>query len=295
MSQNALYEYYKTFKKDDLELLVCENSHEAHELESVALFFKKDVLVFPDFRPSFGDDLRVYKEELHQLFSKLRTYYKSKTKPLLISPLKTLLFHLPCEDLLTSINIEFGEELKLKAFKEQMLFWGYTFVDMVQVEGEISFRGDIIDIYVPASLNPIRISLFDETIEQIKFFELESQRTVPEELSSFEVTSAFYSLDEDQFNALEKKIESSPYDSMTKDIASLGFWHLEDLASNFLQDKNVKLSRNLESVLIDAYGINQPQVSRACFELELLPQSDDFKELVVADLNALLKIHKDKR
>ena len=295
MSQASLYEYYKTSKKDDLELLVCENSQEAHELESVALFFKKDVLVFPDFRPSFGDDLRVYKEELHQLFAKLRTYYKSKTKPLLISPLKTLLFHLPCEDLLRSINIEFGEELKLKAFKEQMLFWGYTFVDMVQVEGEISFRGDIIDIYVPASLNPIRISLFDETIEQIKFFELESQRTVAEELSSFEISSAFYSLGEDAFNVLNAKVESSPFDSMTKDIASLGFWHLEDLASNFLENKNVKLSRNLDAVLVDAYGINEPQISRACFELELLPQSDDFKELVVADLNVLLKVHKDKK
>ena len=295
MSQASLYEYYKTSKKDDLELLVCENSQEAHELESVALFFKKDVLVFPDFRPSFGDDLRVYKEELHQLFAKLRTYYKSKTKPLLISPLKTLLFHLPCEDLLRSINIEFGEELKLKAFKEQMLFWGYTFVDMVQVEGEISFRGDIIDIYVPASLNPIRISLFDETIEQIKFFELESQRTVAEELSSFEISSAFYSLGEDAFNVLNAKVESSPFNSMTKDIASLGFWHLEDLASNFLENKNVKLSRNLDAVLVDAYGINAPQISRACFELELLPQSDDFKELVVADLNVLLKVHKDKK
>ena len=295
MSQASLYEYYKTSKKDDLELLVCENSQEAHELESVALFFKKDVLVFPDFRPSFGDDLRVYKEELHQLFAKLRTYYKSKTKPLLISPLKTLLFHLPCEDLLRSINIEFGEELKLKAFKEQMLFWGYTFVDMVQVEGEISFRGDIIDVYVPASSNPIRISLFDETIEQIKFFELESQRTVAEELSSFEISSAFYSLGEDAFNVLNAKVESSPFDSMTKDIASLGFWHLEDLASNFLENKNVKLSRNLDAVLVDAYGINAPQISRACFELELLPQSDDFKELVVADLNVLLKVHKDKK
>ena len=295
MSQASLYEYYKTSKKDDLELLVCENSQEAHELESVALFFKKDVLVFPDFRPSFGDDLRVYKEELHQLFAKLRTYYKSKTKPLLISPLKTLLFHLPCEDLLRSINIEFGEELKLKAFKEQMLFWGYTFVDMVQVEGEISFRGDIIDVYVPASSNPIRISLFDETIEQIKFFELESQRTVAEELSSFEISSAFYSLGEDAFNVLNAKVESSPFDSMTKDIASLGFWHLEDLASNFLENKNVKLSRNLDAVLVDAYGINEPQISRACFELELLPQSDDFKELVVADLNVLLKVHKDKK
>ncbi|MBC8236818.1 MAG: DEAD/DEAH box helicase, partial [Helicobacteraceae bacterium] len=54
-------------------------------------------------------------------------------------------------------------------------------------------------------------------------------------------------------------------------------------------------SRNLDAVLVDAYGINEPQLSRECFELELLPQSDDFKELVVADLNALLKIHKDKK
>jgi len=295
MSQASLYEYYKTSKKDNLELLVCENSQEARELESVALFFKKDVLVFPDFRPSFGDDLRVYKEELHQLFSKLRTYYIATNKPLIISPLKTLLFNLPGKDLLQSINIEFGDELKLKAFKEQMLFWGYNFVDMVQVEGEISFRGDIIDIYVPASSNPIRISLFDETIEQIKFFELESQRTIAEELSSFEVSSAFYSLGEDEFNILNAKVESSPFDSMTKDIASLGFWHLEDLASNFLEDKNVKLSRNLDRILVDAYGINAPQISRESFELELLPQSDDFKELIVADLNTLLKIHKDKK
>ena len=295
MSQSSLYEYYKSSKKYDLELLLCEDSKEAHELESVAKFFKQETIVFPDFRPSFGDDLRVYKEELHQLFAQLRTYYKAKTKPLIISPLKTLLFHLPHENLLQSITLEFGEDIKLKNFKEQMLFWGYTFVDMVQVEGEISFRGDIIDIYVPYTNNPIRISLFDETIEQIKYFELESQRTIGEELSDFEVSSAFYSLDEDNFNTLNEKIETSEFDSMSKDIASLGLWHLDELASNFLDGKNTKLSRNLDSILVDAYGINNPQVSRACFDLESLPQSDDFKDLVVADVASLLKVHKNKK
>ena len=295
MTQSFLYEYYKTSKKDDLEVLVCEDSKEAEELQSVAKFFKKEVVVFPDFRPSYGDDLRVYKEELHQLFAQLRSYYNSSKKPLIISPLKTLLFHLPCKDLLESTTIEFGEDIKLKSFKEQMLFWGYTFVDMVQVEGEISFRGDIIDIYVPSASNPIRISLFDETIEQIKYFELESQRTIGEELSDAEVTSAFYSLDEDSFNSLNKKIEHSEFDSMSKDIASLGLWHLDTLASSFLEGKNAKLSHNLDSVLIDAYGINNPQVSRECFDLELLPQSDDFKELIVADVASLLKVHKDKK
>ena len=295
MSQSFLYEYYKTSKVDDLEVLLCDDAKEAHELEAVAKFFNKDVLVFPDFRPSRGDDLRVYKEELHHLFSQLRVYYKSKRKPLVISPIKTLLFHLPKEQLLQSILLEFGEEIKLQAFKEQMLFWGYTFVDIVQVEGEISFRGDIIDIYVPSASKPIRVSLFDETIEQIKLFELESQRTIGEELSDFEITSAFYSLDEENFNMLNEKVLASEFDSMVKDIASLGLWHLEDLASNFLEGKKTKLSRDLNAVLVDAYGINNPQISRDFFNLEHLPQSDDYKELVVVDVVSLLKVHKNKK
>ncbi|MCK4874856.1 MAG: transcription-repair coupling factor, partial [Sulfurimonas sp.] len=169
MSQNILFQYLKTEQNQDLELVICEDSKEAHELESVAKFFNQDVLVFPDLRASFGDDLRVFKEELHHLFSALRVYYTCRKKPLIISPLKTLLFNLPKENLLQSTTLEFGSNIKLNSFKEQMLFWGYNFVDMVQVEGEISFRGDIIDIYPPASKNPIRISLFDDEIEQIKY------------------------------------------------------------------------------------------------------------------------------
>ncbi len=295
MSQSALYQYYKTHVKHDLELLICEDSKEAEELESVAKFFEKDTVVFPDFRPSYGDDLRVYKEELHELFSKLRLYYVAEKKPLVISPLKTLLFHLPSSELLQSIVLEFGETIKLKDFKEQMLFWGYTFVDMVQVEGEISFRGDIIDIYVPSNKNPIRISLFDETIEQIKLFELESQRTLGDDLEESEITSAFYSLDEVSFDALTQKVENSNFDAMLKDVASLGLWHLDDKAFSFLEGKNSLLSRNLDTTLIDAYGINEPQVLRECFNIEELANGDDYKELVVADVASLLKVHKNKK
>jgi len=147
MSQRLLYKYFKTQKKSDLEVLITQDLKEANELADVVKFFKKDVLVFPDFRASFGDDLRSYKEELHQLFSSLRTYYQAKKKPLIISPLKTLLFHMPKEELLGSTFLEFGETINLKTFKEKMLFWGYSFVDIIQVAGEVSFRGDIIDIF----------------------------------------------------------------------------------------------------------------------------------------------------
>ena len=295
MSQPALFNYFKTHDIKDLELLICEDSKEAGELESVAKFFKRDVLLFPDFRPSFGDDLRSYKEELHELFSSLRRYYTSNKKPLIISPLKTLLFPLPKKELLQTTRLEFAQVLDLKAFKEQMLFWGYNFVDMVQVEGEISFRGDIIDIYAPASSNPIRISLFDNEIEQIKYFELESQRTLKDELDSFEITSAFFSLDESAFNSLNLKVQNSEFDSLSKDIASLGFWFLDESAQDFMSDKNVMLSKNLDNVLKDAYGINEPLIGRDKFDLATLEDSEDYKEIIVADVNQLLKVHKEKK
>jgi len=295
MSQSIFFEYLSKNKKNDLDVLLCEDSEEALSLESVAKFFKQDVIVFPDFRPAFGDDLRVYKEELHTLFSSLRSYYRSKQKPIIISPLKSVLFHLPKPELLSSLVLDFGGNIDLKQFKSQMLHWGYSFVDMVQVEGEISFRGDIIDIYVPASKLPIRISLFDDEIEQIKFFELESQRTLKEELDSFEITSAFFSLDESTYDTIVEKTQESSYEALVKDIASLGLWHLEDKAHDFLEGKNVKLVRNLDDVLTDAYGLNEPQLSRDKFDLEILNDSEDYKELVVADLHSLLKVHKKKK
>ena len=297
MSQAILFNYFtKELKKSDtLDILVCEDAKEAYELENVAKFFHRDVLVFPDFRPTYGDDLRSYKEELHELFFALRKYYSCKKKPLLISPLKTLLFHLPKKDILDTMTLEFGSQIRLKEFKEQMLHWGYTFVDMVQVEGEISQRGDIIDIFVPSAKNPVRISLFDNDIEQIKEFELESQRTLGEDLEEIEICSAFYSLDEVLFNDLHVKVQNSEFDALNKDIASLGFWHLDTLAENFLQDKNVKLVRNLDNLLKDAYGINNPQISRDSFDLDILEENENVKELVVANVTQLLKVHKKKK
>jgi transcription-repair coupling factor (superfamily II helicase) len=52
MSQSALYQYFKTEQKQDLEVLICEDSKEALVLENVAKFFNKEVVVFPDFRAS---------------------------------------------------------------------------------------------------------------------------------------------------------------------------------------------------------------------------------------------------
>ncbi|MEN4053617.1 DEAD/DEAH box helicase [Sulfurimonas sp. NWX79] len=294
MSQAALYNYFKN-SHEEFDILICEDSKEVHKLENVAKFFNKDIITFVDFRPSLGDDLRSYKEELHELLAALRNYHEAQKKPLIISPLKTFLFPLPKKEFLDSMNLEFGSEIDLQSFKEKMLFWGYTFVDMVQVAGEISHRGDIIDIFVPSSQNPVRISLFDTEIEQIKAFDLDSQRTVGDELDSIEITSAFFALNETEYARLNERIQKSEFDALSRDIASLGFWHLEEMAENFLADKKAIFSCKMDDALIDAYAINNPIISREVFNLAVLSEDERVKELVVANATQLIKVHQEKK
>jgi len=295
MVQAILYNHYKNHANQPLDIVVCEDAKEAQQLEAVMRYLKKDTLVFPDFRPAYGDDLRTFKEELHQLLQALHTYHSAQQKPVIITPLKTLLFPLPKKELLATTSLSFAQEIDLKKFKEQMLHWGYTFVDMVQVEGEISHRGDIIDIFVPSAPHPYRISLFDTEIEQIKAFELESQRTTGDEIESITISSAFFALTKEQFNTLNQKIEQSAFDALSRDIASLGFWHLDDLAENFLSNKVAKYIHPMDDLLKDAFGINNPQIAREDFELDVLEENEEIKELVVANVETLLRVHKEKK
>ncbi len=294
MSQSRLFEQFRNRNIEDLELLICEDEKESHHLADVARFFERDVLIFPDFRARYEDDLRPFKEELQELFKALRLYYTAAQKPLIIAPLKTLLFPLPKPELLDTISIEYAQTLGLQGFKEKMLFWGYSFVDMVQVEGEISFRGDIIDIFTPNAENPYRISLFDEEIEEIKHFTLEKQRTIGEPLDAIEIAPAFYALDEKGYETLEKRVEESGSDSFVKDIASLGFWYLEEMAHSFVDDKKALFVKPMEGLLDEVYIVNEPQVIRETFDIEVIPEEEHCKELAVTNVPTLLSVHKGK-
>ncbi len=295
MSQSRLFEHFKNKNIDDLQLLICEDEKESLHLQDVAKYFKRDVIIFPDFRARYEEDLRPFKEEMQELFRALRLYYEADQKPLIISPLKTLLFPLPKPELLVTEILEYAQTIKLKAFKEKMLFWGYTFVDMVQVEGEISFRGDIIDIFTPNASDPYRISLFDEEVEEIKAFTLEKQRTVGEALEFIEIAPALYAFNETEYEALENSVQESESDSFVKDMASLGFWYLDDLATSFVADKNARFIKPMDAMLDEVYIINEPQVIREHFDIEVLAEETECKELAVTNVATLLKVHKNKK
>lgn len=69
-----------------------------------------------------------------------------------------------------------NEELPAELAKE----WGslgYQSVPMVEDQGTFAIRGGIVDVFSPAHDRPVRIELFGDTIESLRFFNPETQRS----------------------------------------------------------------------------------------------------------------------
>lgn len=54
----------------------------------------------------------------------------------------------------------------------------YTYNYMVEKKGEWSRRGDILDIFPPSYENPVRMEFFDNELESIRLFDIETQKSV---------------------------------------------------------------------------------------------------------------------
>jgi len=71
-----------------------------------------------------------------------------------------------------------GENLDADAFRNQLTLAGYTHVSNVISPGEYSIRGGLVDLYPMGSALPYRLDLFDDEIESIKTFDVDTQRTL---------------------------------------------------------------------------------------------------------------------
>lgn len=71
-----------------------------------------------------------------------------------------------------------GTELDVEEFLSWLVERGFERVPALELPGEFSVHGGIVDVYPPASVEPIRIELFGDEIESIRLFDIVSQRKV---------------------------------------------------------------------------------------------------------------------
>ncbi|MBT8406610.1 MAG: hypothetical protein KJP05_04070, partial [Deltaproteobacteria bacterium] len=62
------------------------------------------------------------------------------------------------------------EEIQREELISHLVSIGYYRTDLVEEVGDLSVRGDIIDLYTPLYPQPLRLEFFDEVLESIRFF-----------------------------------------------------------------------------------------------------------------------------
>ncbi|GAA6954577.1 transcription-repair coupling factor [Helicobacter pylori] len=298
MIQSSLYRALN--KGFDYQILACKDFKESELAKEVISYFKPNTkaILFPEFRAKKNDDLRSFFEEFLQLLGGLREFYQAlenKQEAIIIAPISALLHPLPKKELLESFKITLLEKYNLKDLKDKLFYYGYEILDLVEVEGEASFRGDIVDIYAPNS-KAYRLSFFDMECESIKEFDPTTQMSLKEDLLEIEIPPTLFSLNEQSYKDLKTKVEQSPLNSFSKDLTSFGLWFLGEKANDLLHAYKSVISPKALEEIQELTSLNELDGERFKF-LKVLenPQGYEDLEIHAHALESFIALHSNRK
>jgi len=171
----------KQFK--GLSIIVTNDMAEAEQLEKEIRFFRDgelSLLHFPDLETLAYDQFSPHQDIISERLRSLAKLPVINQRTVLFLSLGTLLQKIPPTDYLEqrSLIINTGDHLDLTLFKKKLIDQAYQSVAQVEQHGEFASRGSIIDLFPMGSRLPYRIEFFDDEIESIRSFDIDSQRSI---------------------------------------------------------------------------------------------------------------------
>ncbi len=161
--------------------VIAANAQEAQRLVEEIPFFdpKLRVHLLPDWETLPYDHFSPHQDLISERLATLH-HVRSLSCDVLVVPVTTALYPLPPVEYLAAFTffLKRGEKLNLAKLREQMTLAGYSHVQQVLSPGEYCVRGGIIDLFAMGSVLPYRIDLFDDEIETIATFDVDTQRSL---------------------------------------------------------------------------------------------------------------------
>ena len=162
-------------------LVLTESAWQAQRLLQEIPFFAPQLRVhmLPDWETLPYDHFSPHHDLVSERLATLCQLVRGDIDIALV-PVTTALYRMAPVDFITANTFYFrqGAKLGAEALRHQLTLAGYNHVTQVIAPGEYSFRGGLIDLYPMGSPLPYRIDLFDETIDSIRNFDVDSQRSI---------------------------------------------------------------------------------------------------------------------
>jgi transcription-repair coupling factor (superfamily II helicase) len=125
---------------------------------------------YQDIGPALG----VVREEVRALGMLIE-----QRADILIVPVRALFSRLPRPETFAARIVSFAEneEIDVQKILVVLVENGFVRTDLVGEAGEFAFRGGILDVFPPNTEKPLRVELFGDTIDSLRWFDPESQRS----------------------------------------------------------------------------------------------------------------------
>ncbi|MFW2176211.1 MULTISPECIES: transcription-repair coupling factor [unclassified Moraxella] len=160
-----------------LKVVITRDQNQLNQLETELAFCGVDAHVFPDWETLTYDELSphhdIVSERIHLL-----THMPSDG--ILLISVQTLMHRVaPASWLLGQhFDLSVGDRFEVEKQRLQLAKAGYHAVENVFEPSEFAIRGSVIDLFPIGQPFPVRIDLFDDEIESIRFFNPQTQRSL---------------------------------------------------------------------------------------------------------------------
>ncbi|BAZ29602.1 transcription-repair coupling factor [Cylindrospermum sp. NIES-4074] len=140
-----------------------------------------------------------------------------KPKTAIIATAGALQPHLPPPEVFKTfcVTLKKGMEYDLNSFSQKVTTLGYERVPLVEMEGQWSRRGDIVDVFPVSSELPARLEWFGDEIDQIREFDPSTQRSALDKVNQVTLTPTSFApivmsalQDNQEFRVLSAELNS---------------------------------------------------------------------------------------
>ncbi|HEY1560467.1 MAG TPA: transcription-repair coupling factor [Caulobacteraceae bacterium] len=165
-------------------LFVARDGSRAQAFRDAFAFFASEIEVL-DFPPwdclpydRIGPSAASAAERMAAL-TRLARGFETEKPRLLITTASALIQRVPPKEALlaASWSTRVGADVDLKALERYFAVNGYHRASTVSERGEFAIRGGVIDVFPPGADEPMRLDLFGDTLEAIRAFDRETQRS----------------------------------------------------------------------------------------------------------------------
>jgi transcription-repair coupling factor (superfamily II helicase) len=162
-------------------LVVCASAWDANRLTEELRWFDAELRVcaFPDWETLPYDTFSPHPDLISERLATLHQISRGDFDVAVVA-LSTALYRLAPPAFLAAHTffLKQKDTLDEAAFRAQMALGGYSHVNQVFAPGEFSIRGGLIDLFPMGSALPYRIDLFDNEIETLRAFDVDTQRSI---------------------------------------------------------------------------------------------------------------------